>query len=254
LYFLYQPIIIEDGYTDNKIIFESLARVKDDKGNVIYPMLFLHYIEGTSLQFEFTKRVVLNILEIAKKKPDCYFSLNIDNELLFNNKIIKLFEKFQKENPNMCGHIVVELLESENIKSYEDTGIVIYRLKNWGYLVAIDDFGSGYSNYSHALELNVDFIKVDGEIIKQINTKKSSLSVVETLYDLSQKIKTPLIAEYIADEDIMKKVQEIGIQDLQGYYISEPIRRDQIKKFKYKWENKLFDMQKEEIINLNNFS
>lgn len=253
LFFMYQPIIIEDRYNKQKIIFESLARLKNEKGEVLSPYLFISHIEGTSLNFEFTKKVINNVLETAVEKQGYYFSLNIDNDLLFNYKIMNLFERFRKEHPEVCQYIVVELLESESIDSYEDMGHIIDDLKNWGFMVAIDDFGSGYSNYSHALELNVDFIKIDGEIVKQIETKVSSLAIIETLFDLSRKIKIPLIAEYIENELIMRKIQEIGIENLQGYHISKPLPINEISEFREKWEKKMFEIQKEEIVDLDSF-
>ena len=89
--------------------------------------------------------------------------------------------------------------------------------------LAIDDFGSGYSNYKHVLKLNSDILKIDGSLIKNILEDKDSLYVVESIVNFAKKINIKTVAEFVENEEIFNKLKEIGVDYFQGYYFSKPI-------------------------------
>ncbi|MDQ7055573.1 MAG: EAL domain-containing protein [Persephonella sp.] len=89
--------------------------------------------------------------------------------------------------------------------------------------MAIDDFGSGYSNFTHIVELNPDYLKIDGSLIKDIDINPRSISIVKAIKYFADELGIKVIAEYIHSEYILKKVLETGIIYGQGYYLKEPI-------------------------------
>ena len=252
LFFMYQPIIInKDANGDNYIIYESLARIKDKNDKIVAPNHFIPHLENSSMNLEFTKKVILNIFDILEKNPDKKFSINIDNFLLLNYKIIGMFEEFFESHPELCSGLMIELLETNEVQSYKEISILIKRLRGWGYMVAIDDFGSGYSNFAHVLKLNVDFIKIDGDIIKNIITDKASLAITKAIFSISNEINTPLIAEYIANEEIVNVTEGIGITNLQGFHLSEPLLIEKINLFQEEWDKN--NESNEDICDLEKF-
>ena len=131
---------------------------------------------------------------------------------MLNN--VKLFPK-----PEL---IVFEILESEGINNFSEIISFIKAVKEMGCKIAIDDFGSGYSNFERISQLEVDYVKIDGSLIKNIDTNQNNEILVQTIVDFSKKIGIKTIAEFVHSESVYKKVKELGIDYAQGYYIGEP--------------------------------
>ena len=96
-------------------------------------------------------------------------------------------------------------------------------MKTYGCKIAIDDFGSGYSNFEHLIQLNVDYIKIDGSLISNIDTNKASQTIVEMLAQFASKMQIKTIAEFVSTDSIKDVVETIGINESQGYLYSQPI-------------------------------
>jgi EAL domain-containing protein (putative c-di-GMP-specific phosphodiesterase class I) len=118
--------------------------------------------------------------------------------------------------------IVFEILESESIEAYKPVMGFIDEVKGKGCLVAIDDFGSGYSNFNHILNLNVDYLKLDASLVKPIDSNANARAVVETISQFGKKLRIKTIAEYVHSKAIKDVVTEIGIDYSQGFFIGEP--------------------------------
>ena len=91
-----------------------------------------------------------------------------------------------------------------------------------GFKIAIDDFGTEYSNFARLLELNVDYIKIDGTFIKNINRDQKSYNISKAICEFSHSINAKAIAEFVRDAEIQEIVEELGIDYSQGYYFSVP--------------------------------
>ena len=118
--------------------------------------------------------------------------------------------------------VTFELLESEAVSDFKKLERFISEVKRHGAKIAIDDFGSGYSNFSYLTKMSADYIKIDGSLIRNIDVDKSSLLVVETIVDFAKKLGIKTVAEYVHSSVVMDKVKELGIDYSQGFYIDEP--------------------------------
>ena len=125
-------------------------------------------------------------------------------------------------NFNNCDKIVFEILESEEIENFEVMKNFIHEIKAFGCKIAIDDFGSGYSNFSHILELDVDYLKIDASLIKNITTNDSSKVIVQGIVDFSKRLDIKTIAEYVETKEGVDLLTKLGIDYVQGYYIGKP--------------------------------
>ncbi len=92
----------------------------------------------------------------------------------------------------------------------------------YGCKVAIDDFGSGYSNFEHLLELDFDYLKIDGTIISKITTHNQSMVLLEAILAFTQKLGISTIAEYVSDASILKIIEKKGVNYAQGFHIGRP--------------------------------
>jgi len=210
--------------------YEALVRIIDEQGNVIPPSYFLHIAKLENSYFEITKRMIDKTFQIFEKREE-EFSINfsfidIENISIYQYIFFKL-----KENFETAKRLVIELVENERISDYGIVKTFIYEVNQYGVKIAIDDFGSGYSNYKRIFDLNVDYLKIDGSLIKNIFTNELSRNIVESIKTFTEKSGIKTIAEYVANEDIFKIVNELNIEYSQGYYIGEPkdLRKDEKK-------------------------
>jgi EAL domain-containing protein (putative c-di-GMP-specific phosphodiesterase class I) len=154
------------------------------------------------------------------------FNINLSIEDIMNSEIFNyIIEKLKKSSASK--RVTFEILESESIEDFEKIEKFIYEIKRYGAEIAIDDFGSGYSNFSYLIKLKANYIKIDGSLIKDIDINESSLLVVETIVTFAKKLGMKTVAEYVHSSVVMNKVKELGIDYAQGFYIDEPtINRD----------------------------
>ena len=108
------------------------------------------------------------------------------------------------------------------IVDFEDVVEFIHTVKGFGCKIAIDDFGSGYSNFSYLSKLDVDYIKIDGSLIKNINQDHDHLFTVESILFFAHRKGIKTIAEFVEEEPIFAKMVELGIDYSQGYLFSTP--------------------------------
>ena len=214
----YQPIV----YDNNKIKYECLIRIiENDK--VISPFFFLDIAKKIRYYTSLTKIMIEKSFKEFEKR-DNEFSINFSFEDILDKEVVSfLLEKIKRYKVN--NRLIIEILESENIDDFEILKDFIYKMKSLGVRIAIDDFGSGYSNFSYILEMQPDFIKIDGSIIKNIDHCKNSYNITKSIAQFAKKINAKTIAEYIHSKDVYTKAKKLKIDAFQGFYFSEP-RKD----------------------------
>lgn len=92
----------------------------------------------------------------------------------------------------------------------------------YGSKIAIDDFGSGYSNFEHLLELEFDYLKIDGSIISKLETHGQSHVLIDAIVAFTQKLGIKTVAEFVSSKAIFDLIKEKGIDFAQGYFIGTP--------------------------------
>jgi diguanylate cyclase (GGDEF)-like protein len=212
---LYQPII--DLKTNKLSHYESLVRLVIDS-EIIAPYKFLPVIENTYLYTELTKEVIQCNLNMFKKYDDVKVSINFTAEDLLNNSIINTL----KDNKNFSNRILIEILETQEIADYDRLNVVIKDLKDMGYKICIDDFGSGYSNLMHILNMDIDYLKIDASVIKNIHKDEKSFLITENMINFSKKTNIKIVAEYVENEEILEVLKKLDADYGQGYLFSKP--------------------------------
>ena len=215
----FQPIINNKTRLIEK--YESLVRLIDEEGNIVAPQSFLTISKKGNYYNKITDRVLENsfkILDTVKTKISINISvLDIENEQT-NKTIFRLLDEYKEDN----NRIIFELLEDENVKNFTTLKEFIQKVKKRGVLIAIDDFGSGYSNFERLLEFAPDILKIDGSIIKNIHNDTFNRGIVETIVTFAKSQNIETIAEYVENEEIFNLLNEIGVTYSQGYYFGKP--------------------------------
>ncbi len=215
----FQPII--DNKTSKITKYECLARLLDKNGNIVSPTLFIPIAKRIKVYNYVTKIIIDKSFEVFEGK-DYDFSINLSMEDIMNSEMFNYILNKLKSSP-ASSRVIFEIVESEAIQDFSKIAHFINEIKRHGAKIAIDDFGDGYSNFSYLIKMNVDFLKIDGSLIKDIDTDKNAYMVVETIVDFANKLGIKTIAEYVHTSTVLEKVKEMGIDYSQGFYIDKPL-------------------------------
>ncbi|WP_456450579.1 EAL domain-containing protein [Hydrogenimonas sp.] len=200
--------------------YEALIRLHDADGNTVPPAAFIDFAKQTRLYPQLSARVVQNALRDMKALGTSV-SINLSVVDILNDafcrELFETLENLESEKP-----IIFEIIESENIENYEKTSAFVQTLKSYGCLVAIDDFGSGYANFQHIAQLDVDMLKIDGTLIKNIVHDRQIRAIVRNIANIARDLGMTTVAEFVANDDILAVVEELGIDTAQGYRLHKP--------------------------------
>jgi len=215
----YQPIL---DLKENRIEkYEVLMRLEDDDGTIRTPDYFLDTLKNMYLYPEVTKLIIQQAFSYFRDKPYA-FSLNLTYGDIKNPEIRTFIVTILKNNPDTASRCTFELIESEAILNLEEIHAFIEMAHSYGAKIAIDDFGSGYSNYDLVFNLEIDYIKIDGSLIKNLLSDTKSEIMVNSIVTLAREKGAKVIAEWVSDRGLLAKVKETGIEYAQGFYIGEP--------------------------------
>ncbi|MDA3058265.1 EAL domain-containing protein [Campylobacter sp. VBCF_05 NA6] len=209
------------------LVYEILIRLIDDSGRVRHPGEFMDVAKQASLYTSLTKIVIEEAFRLIENFPNSKFSINLSFFDIANNEIRALLEEKLAKAKN-AKNLFIEILESEEFDDYDSLRKFIATAKNRGCKIAIDDFGSGYSNYYRVLTLDVDFIKIDGALIKDIVADESSRAIVETITAFAKNRNYEIIAEYVENHQISTILESMGIKYMQGFFYSKPMEPSKI--------------------------
>ncbi len=199
--------------------YESLVRIVNDT-EVIAPYRFLDIAIKSKLYPNITRIMIEKTLDFFQNRP-YEFSLNLSiNDITDTKTSAFILEKLK--NFNNPERIVFEILESDKIDNYTQLKEFITQIKHYGAQIAIDDFGSGYSNFSHILELNIDYLKIDASLVRYITTDENSKKITKTIINFASDLGVKTIAEYVEDKKSLDLLTQMGVDYVQGYYIGKP--------------------------------
>jgi len=214
----FQPII--DTKTKEIFKYEALVRMIDEDKKIISPFFFLDKAKKSNQYTQITKVVIEKAMQAVNKRGiSC--GINITLEDIESEEIKELiFKSLQKcKTPQ---NISFELVESEGIEKFEEVDEFIKKVKSYGCSLSIDDFGTGYSNFEYLLKLNADTVKIDGSLIKDIDTNQDKYDIVKTIVMFAKIKKLSVVAEFVSSESIYKTIDSLDIDFCQGYYFGEP--------------------------------
>ncbi len=165
--------------------------------------------------------------KLLDKTTNIQVSINLSVDDILNESvyetIMRLLNSYYVRN-----RVVFEIIESEGIENFEEVKVFIKTVKDMGVKVSIDDFGTGYSNFEYLMKLNVDYIKIDASMIKDIDKNKNSQMVTETIVDFAKKMGIETVAEFIHSQNVYDMVKSMDIDYSQGYFLGEPKRLEEI--------------------------
>lgn len=215
----FQPIINNRTGAIEK--YECLVRLVDEDGKIVLPYYFLGVAKSARLYRYITKIMVDKTFSFFSRN-NFEFSLNLSVEDIMDEKTVAYILGKLNEYDGIGNRVVFEFLETENIEEYAEVKEFVDRVRAKGCRIAIDDFGTGYSNFAHIVHLNVDYIKIDSSLIKNINQDRNSLIITKTIANFARELGMKTISEFVHCKEVFEECVKLDIDFSQGFYLGEP--------------------------------
>ena len=214
-----QPIY--DLKQDKITKYECLMRIEDENGEILNPGAFMEVLEQMAIYEEYTKTMIYKSFKYFTDK-NYEFSINFAMSDIQNYNTIQFLKKMISNYPETAQRCTIELLENEAVKNFDIVNKFFKEIKEYGLKTTLDDFGSGYSNFSYIFSLELDYIKIDGSITKKLLEDNKMCVLLETMVKMAHSIGMKVVAEFITNKKLFTYVKQANVDYVQGYYISEP--------------------------------
>ncbi|KJY82721.1 hypothetical protein TW81_10875 [Vibrio galatheae] len=229
---LYQPIVRSDTHQIEAV--EVLMRIEDQQGDILTPDKFIDIAEETRLIIPLGEQLIDIALKQLHQWKSAGFNLRIclnisPLQFLDPNFVPYLLKKIH-DHSLLPSSVELEVTESLMLQSLDKVTRDMTHLRQLGITISIDDFGTGYSCLSYLKDLPVDVLKIDRSFIAQLEKKDSDELLVTTIANLANNMGLSSVAEGIETERQSKRLQELGVPFLQGYYFSPPVPHSEIEK------------------------
>ena len=224
-----QPIASTGAETDSHSIhhYECLLRLIDEDGSIITPYKFIVAAERYDLIKDIDLWVIENAFtNIAKLKgtqlEDTVFSINLSGQSAVDPAMPAFIDSMLKEHDIKSSNICFELTETAVISNFSQAQKLIAFVRNRGCTIALDDFGAGASSFGYLKNLEVDFLKIDGQFVQEMTSNKVDFEMVRSMNSVGKALGIKTIAEFVESEEIMNTLASINVDYAQGYFIGKP--------------------------------
>ncbi len=230
----YQPIAAID--TGNIIGAEALLRFNDYHKGVLSPTKFIPIAEMSDLIIEVGDYVIRKaaheLADIQRNGfPDFRMSINISaGQFREYNLVENILRSITDANIDPS-FFTLELTETDLVKDEETSYTALRQLKEKGIKIAIDDFGMGYSSFSHLQKFDFDFLKMDQYFVRHLHESDSNKEITRSIIQMAHNLKLRVIAEGVETETQRTFLQENNCDKCQGFLISKPLPPSELSQF-----------------------
>lgn len=203
-------------------IHELLMRIEQD-GRYIPAYEFIETAETLGVIHKMDYILIDKALKKAKEAGYTgYIFINMSPKALIISEFISKIKELAKKHAFDTSKLVVEITERDSVKNLALLEKFVYDLKMEGFKFAIDDFGSGFSSFHYIKRLPIDFIKIEGEFIRNIAKDDTNRAFARSIVTLAKELNIQTVAEFVEDESVMEEIMKLDIDYAQGYYIGKP--------------------------------
>ncbi len=206
--------------------YELLVRMRSTDGTIIPPGNFIPAAERYNLMNALDRWVIdkaFQHLKVFQQQGDeSIYSINLSGNSLndenFSDYIAEKISEYRIRTELLC----FEVTETAAVFNLAKASHIIKTLKKLGCRFSLDDFGSGLSSFSYLKNLPVDFLKIDGSFVKDMDTNPMNRAIVEAIHQVGHTLSIRTIAEFVENAAIVAQLRDIGVDYAQGYHFSQP--------------------------------
>jgi diguanylate cyclase (GGDEF)-like protein len=232
----YQPVV--DLASGRVVGEEALARIITEDGGLLEAAGFIPAANQLRMVRSIDAQVIGQMLARLREQGDTKGAVtrfvNVSADLLHHRDLIddvlKPFADYFREsvaNGSTASPFVFEITEWEFLNNAREVRQMLRPFLDYGMRLAIDDFGSGYSSFQYLADLPVDYLKIDGELVRRATRETRVRSILRGIRDIAEDLGLVTLAEWVEDAVTADLLREIGIQWAQGYYFGRPELRVQ---------------------------
>jgi len=225
----YQPIIgIGKDNSDARGHYELLLRMRDETGKLVQPNMFIPAAERYNLMSKLDRWVIHKALtELADRNPDSdkarfTIAINLSGTSLSEDRFLEFVIDELEKQKLPTGAVCFEITETAAISNLTRVIHFMQTLKKLGCMFSLDDFGSGLSSFTYLKNLPVDYLKIDGQFIRNVAEDAVDESMVVAISQVGKAMGIKTIAERVETKEVLDKLSELGVEFAQGYYIARP--------------------------------
>jgi len=225
---LYRQEIRDIAATTTKPIqkkYELLIRMYTPDGQIISPVQFIPAAEKYGLMAKIDCWVIKNAfqhIDRSSSQDNAIYSINISSKTLSEKKIISFVESLFVEYPIEANRINFEVTETSAISYLDNALDFMHAMKERGCSFSLDDFGTGLASFDYLRKLPIDFLKIDGVFVRDMETNPNDFAFIEAIHKISSQMGIKTVAEFVENSTILKMLGTIGVDYAQGYHIHKP--------------------------------
>jgi diguanylate cyclase (GGDEF)-like protein/PAS domain S-box-containing protein len=220
----YQPILTIKS--NNVSHFECLVRLQQDDGKMLMPTDFVFRAEELGLIGKIDRivleKAVEKHIEFNRQGKNHKLSVNVSKRSFEDPAIFEYFAQLFKNPEVDQKRIIFEITDTTAISNYQTTNLLINKISGLGCVLALNDFGVEYPSLHYLKNAPVDYVKIDGSLIRQLDKNNDDKVFVKALIELAQAFGKKTVAEFVESEDILDILRGFGIDYVQGYHIGKP--------------------------------
>ena len=205
------------GETDQ---YEALMRLRGVDGEMNCPAVFLDISKKYHLYSTLSQMMIGKVLQDFKERKEA-ISINLSKHDIESEEFVTWFFEKLKGFSNV-GRLTVEFVETEDCGNSSKLAAFVERLRAVGGKISVDDFGTGYSSLAEVIDLEPDYIKVDGSIICDLDCRPKNMILLKTIIFLARQLHIQIVAEFVENEKIQELVEANAVDYSQGYLFSVP--------------------------------
>jgi EAL domain-containing protein (putative c-di-GMP-specific phosphodiesterase class I) len=207
---------------------EVLVRLLDPAGTVITPAEFLPAVAAADLAIDLDRAVVAGVFDWFVAHPDALArtakcAINLSATSLADPGFAEYAFSALRARGLPAARFAFEITESSELLNPIQAAESITHLRSLGFRVALDDFGTGLSTFDYLKKLPVDYLKIDGSFVRNLETDRTDADIVASIVQIAQRRGLKTVAEYVSTPAIRQRVIDLGVDYSQGYAISEPV-------------------------------
>jgi EAL domain-containing protein (putative c-di-GMP-specific phosphodiesterase class I) len=216
----YQPVIRTDN--GNVIHYEALIRLKDADGSLISPSRFIPIAETFGLMPQIDKWVIEHIIAKLKANPELTIFANISGVSFSDEDLCNFIKTAITSSGIDPSRIGFEITETATVADLAAASAWIADLRRLGCSFALDDFGIGFSSFSYVIHFPVDYIKIDGSYVRDLDENKQHQAIVGAIVQVAHSLGQQVIAEFVESEQVLQLLREMNVACAQGYHTGRP--------------------------------
>jgi len=226
LYF--QPVVPCAGGNNRNRHIEILLRLIDEDGTLIRPGIFYQAAEKYNLAAQIDRWVITRVMDWQARQlasgthAPPTITINLSEQTLRSNDMLKFIIRRAEHSGISPQHIIFEISESKVTRHISSTTNFMLTLRGCGFRFSLDKFGSGLSTFTYLKKLPIDYLKIDGTLVRDILADPVDYAMVRSLNELAQLLGKETVAEYVESLDIADELRSIGINYAQGCAYATP--------------------------------